>query len=34
MASRYLFRKYKKEETRELVEFSEKVIHFVSNIRV
>jgi len=34
IASRYLFRRYEKEETRELIEFSEEVIHFVSNIQV
>ena len=32
LASRYLFRKYDREETSELVYFAEKVIDFVRNL--
>ena len=34
LASRYLFRRYEREETRELVNFAEKVIEFVRDIQV
>ncbi len=34
LASRYLFKRYEKEETEELINFAEKVIDFVRNIRI